>query len=64
MAWNRRFEEGCGLVVEDGYARYSGKLRDLLAAISPELAEGFAVRDLEAMRGEMEALRARLQAAG
>jgi hypothetical protein len=62
VAWNRRFEEACGLVVEDGYARYSGKLRDLLAAISPALAEGFAVRDLAAMRDEMEAQRTRLQA--
>jgi hypothetical protein len=64
VSWNRAFEEGCGLVIEDGYARYSGKLRELLRGISPELAEGFAVRELEAVRGEMEVLRARLQQAG
>ena len=51
-----------GLVVgADGMARYTGLLRDRLRAISPALAEGFAVRDLEAVHAEMAALRRRLQ---
>jgi len=62
-AWNRQFEERCGLVIEpDGHARYSGKLHDLLAQISADLADGFHVRDLEAMHATMGALRSRLQA--
>lgn len=62
VAWNRRFEEGCGLVVEDGGARYSGRLLELLAGISPELAQGFAIAALDAVRREMETLRSRLLA--
>ena len=41
-----------------------GRLPLTLRGISPELAAGFAVRELEAVRGEMEVLRARLQQAG
>lgn len=62
VAWNARFEERNGLVVgPDRRARYTGILRDRLAAHSPALAEGFAVADLEAVHGEMRALRSRLE---
>jgi len=62
IAWNAGFEAANGLVVgADGVARYTGLLRDRLRAISPALAEGFAVRDLEAVHAEMAALRRRLQ---
>jgi hypothetical protein len=63
VRWNRAFEERNGLVVDpDGHARYSGTLHERLRAISPDLAEGFHVRDLEALHSSMDALRSRLQA--
>ena len=62
IRWNARFEEESGLVVEsDGRARYTGVLRDRLAALSPTLAEGFSVRDIEAVHEAMNALRLRLE---
>jgi hypothetical protein len=61
IRWNARFEEEHGLVVgPDGRARYTGSLREKLRVHSPELAEGFAVTDLDSVYREMEALRARL----
>jgi hypothetical protein len=63
IAWNARFEAEDGLAVDTaGHARYSGRLYEKLRAVSPSLAEGFAVRDIEAVHKEMEALRAVLQA--
>jgi hypothetical protein len=63
IAWNARFEQQNGLVLEpDGTARYTGVLREKLAATSPILAEGFHVRDLDTVHREMNALKARLQA--
>ena len=60
IRWKARFEEESGLVVEsDGRARYTGVLRDRLAALSPTLAQGFAVLDIEAVHAEMNALRLR-----
>ena len=62
IRWNAGFEEESGLVIEsDGRARYTGALRDRLATLSPTLAEGFAVRDLEAVHEAMNALRLRLE---
>jgi hypothetical protein len=62
IRWNARFEEESGLVVgSDGRARYAGALRDRLAAHSPTLAEGFAVRDIDEVYEAMNALRLRLQ---
>ena len=62
VAWNVRFEADNGLVLrDDGRACYTGLLRERLRQASPELAEGFAVGDLEAVYGEMDALRTRLQ---
>ena len=64
VAWNRGFEERNGLLVApDGAATFTGLLRDRLRALSPSLAAGFHLRDLEAVQAEMHALRARLTAA-
>lgn len=63
IAWNAGFEAANGLVVgPDGQVRYTGLLHERLRALSPELAGGFAMRDLEAVHGAMAALRGRLQA--
>jgi hypothetical protein len=61
IRWNAGFEERNGLIVEnDGCARYTGALRDKLAAHSTSLAGGFHVRDLETVFSEMVQLRGRL----
>ena len=61
IGWNARFEQENGLVVgEDGFARYTGRLAETLRSVSPQLASGFAVRDVEAVYAEMEELRAKL----
>jgi hypothetical protein len=63
VAWNRRYEEESGLIVDaEGHAHYTGVLRELLAALSPEIAEGFHVRELAAASRAMNDLRSRLQA--
>ncbi|WP_291296826.1 hypothetical protein [Elioraea sp.] len=63
VAWNQSFEQRNGLLVSaDGKATYTGVLHDRLLALSPTLAAGFALGDLEAVHVEMAALRARLQA--
>jgi hypothetical protein len=63
VAWNAQFEKANGLVVEaDGRARYTGLLYERLRQESPDLAEGFAAGDVEAVYAEMAELRARLQA--
>jgi hypothetical protein len=62
IAWNARFEAEDGLAVDGaGRARYSGRLYEKLSAVSPSLAEGFAVSDIEIVHKDMEALRAMLQ---
>jgi hypothetical protein len=62
IAWNARFEEENGLVVDaDGLVRYTGVLRDRLREHAPSLAEGFAMQDLDDVHATMDALRARLQ---
>jgi hypothetical protein len=61
VAWNRAFEERNGLVVSaDGRVSYTGRLRERLAALSPDLAGGFSMADLEAVHEAMAALRQRL----
>ena len=63
IAWNGSFEAEKGLVVDrQGRAAYTGRLRDLLAIHSPDLAKGFDVRDIEDVYLEMQRLRARLEA--
>jgi hypothetical protein len=62
VAWNLRYEEESGLVVgPHGRATYTGTLRERLAAISPDLAGGFHVGDIEDVYRDMNALRARLE---
>jgi len=62
IAWNRRYEEESGLVVmPDGRAVYTGVLRDRLNALSPALARGFHVRDINAVCRAMHDLRSRLE---
>lgn len=61
VRWNAAFETANGLVVEDGRARYTGRLYDRLRRASPRLAEGFAVAEVDAAYDEMVALRTRLQ---
>jgi hypothetical protein len=61
--WNRAHEETSGLVVDGtGAVSYTGRLHEELAAVSPDLARGFNVRDLETVFGSMQALRERLLA--
>jgi hypothetical protein len=64
VAWNQAFEARNGLVVTpEGRAVYTGILRDRLRDLAPSLADGFALRDLEAVHAEMASLRDRLLAA-
>ena len=61
VAWNGRFEETNGLIVSDkGFASYAGVLREKLHRVSPALAKGFHVADLESVYKDMADLRARL----
>lgn len=63
VAWNRAFEERNGLVVSpEGRVACTGLLRERLAALSPDLAGGFAMADLEAVHDAMASLRERLSA--
>jgi len=65
VAWNARFEEENGLVVDaNRRVRYTGVLRERLAQHSPALAEGFDVADLEEVHRSMQELRAKLQQQG
>lgn len=64
VTWNESFEARNGLLVSpEGQVTYTGVLHDRLRALSPDLAGGFALRDLEAVHADMAALRDRLQAA-
>jgi hypothetical protein len=61
IAWNARFEETNGLTVsDDGFVRYTGVLREKLHHVSPELAKGFHIGELESVHKDMADLRARL----
>ncbi len=61
IAWNRAFEEQSGIVVEsDGQVVYCGTMRSEFAKLSPALAAGFHVDDLETVYGEMVELRSKL----
>lgn len=61
--WNSAFEERSGMTVgDDGRARYHGRLQELLHAHDPQLAQGFACAEVEAVAARMAALRDRLQA--
>jgi hypothetical protein len=62
VRWNQRFEEENGLTVgEDARIQYHGRLWDQLHQVSPTLADGFSVSDLDAAYAELAALRTRMQ---
>jgi hypothetical protein len=62
IAWNLRYEQDSGLVVgSDGRATYTGTLRERLAALSPGLAGGFHVGDIDNVYRDMNDLRSRLE---
>ena len=62
IAWNQRYEEDNGLVVSPGgHATYTGTLRERLAALSPDLAAGFHVGDIDNVYRAMNALRTKLE---
>lgn len=61
--WNSAHEAAGGLVVNgDGSVRYAGRLHEELYAVSPSIAAGFHVRDLDANFAAMQNLRERLLA--
>ena len=62
IAWNGAFEERSGLVIEDGRARYTGVVEEVLREAAPELAGGFAMAAMEDHYAAMGALRARMLA--
>lgn len=62
VAWNEAFEARSGLVIEAGRARYTGLVEEVLRQASAELAQGFAVQEMDAHYAAMTALRARLLA--
>ncbi len=63
IRWNFAHEEANGLIVDPhGQAHYKGRLQVELAAVSPELAKGFHVRDLDAVFAAMQQLRDKLTA--
>jgi hypothetical protein len=62
IRWNAQYEADNGLIVDvAGRASFTGRLHDRLRILSPSMAEGFNVRDLEEVHREMLALRARLE---
>jgi len=62
IAWNMRYEQECGLVVgPDGRAAYTGRLRERIASLSPDLAAGFHVGDIDEVCRAMHTLRTRLE---
>ena len=62
IRWNARFEEENGMAVgRDGKVRYTGKLYEKLHKISPDLASGFDVKELDDAYRGMAELRARLE---
>ena len=63
VAWNARFETEMGLVVDSGgYARFTGLLRESLAAEGFPFADGFEVAQIEQVAAEQMKLRSRLEA--
>ncbi len=61
VAWNSQFENEHGTqVTKEGRVVYNGSVREALAALDPDLAEGFHVDDLEGAAAAMLQLRSRL----
>lgn len=62
ITWNRQFEEADGVSIRDGRVVYADRVRDLLKAYSPELADGFPVTEVEEAAQALDELRNRLSA--
>lgn len=62
VAWNQQFEEADGVFVRDGWVTYADRVRELLAAHSLELSQGFAVGDVEQAAAALDELRSQLSA--
>lgn len=62
ITWNRQFEEADGVFIREGQVIYADRVRDLLKEVSPELAEGFSVTDVEDAARALAELRDRLSA--
>jgi len=61
IAWNRQFEAADGASVQaEGRVVYSERARRALEAVSPEVAAGFDVAELEHAHAALQALRTRL----
>lgn len=61
IAWNAQFEAANGLVLDGTQVHYTGRLAERLRAVSPQLAAGFDVSELDQVHGAMQELRNRLQ---
>jgi len=62
IAWNGQFEAANGLVLDGTHARYTGRLAELLNDVSPSLAAGFDVSELDDVAAAMQGLRSQLMA--
>ncbi|MEO6032914.1 MAG: hypothetical protein ABIP61_13595 [Burkholderiaceae bacterium] len=61
IAWNRQFEDADGAsVTAQGRVVYSERAREALRQVSPDIAAGFEVGELESAHAALQALRARL----
>lgn len=60
IAWNRQFEDADGVTVRDGRVVYADRTREALARHDPEIAEGFAVTEVEHAADRLGKLRERL----
>lgn len=60
VAWNRQFEDKDGVTVRDGRVIYAKQAQAALRPYSREIAEGFAVGEVEAAAEALAALRERL----
>jgi hypothetical protein len=60
--WNEAFEARKGLTVKDGHVHYHGRLKQLLVEEGADCANGFALKDLEAVCAHLLDLRERLSA--
>ncbi|MFI6541257.1 hypothetical protein ACIBHY_53015 [Nonomuraea sp. NPDC050547] len=61
--FNQRAALRDGVVVEDGRVTFAPAAREQLAAVAPDLADGFPVTDLEPATAALEQLRTRLRRA-